>query len=69
MKKLFALVILICCITVTVFGQVGINTDNTPPDPSAMLDVKSPAKGLLPPRVALTATNSDETGYGNGLPF
>ena len=41
----------------TTFGQVGINTDNSAPDPSAMLDVKSPIKGMLPPRVSLTATN------------
>ncbi len=57
MKNIYALVIMMCCIAFTTFGQVGINTDNSAPDPSAMLDVKSPAKGLLPPRVALTATN------------
>jgi hypothetical protein len=39
-------------------AQVGINTDNSAPDNSAMLDVKSTTKGFLPPRVALTAINS-----------
>ncbi len=39
------------------FGQgVGINDDNTSPDASAMLDVKSTNKGVLIPRVALSST-------------
>ena len=58
MKNIFAFVIMVCFIAFTTFGQVGINTDNSAPDPSAMLDVKSPSKGLLAPRVALTAINS-----------
>jgi len=37
------------------FPQVGINTDESSPDPSAMLDVKSTSAGLLVPRM-----NSDE---------
>jgi len=40
------------------FSQVGINADNSAPDPSAGLDVNYSNKGLLPPRVALTAINS-----------
>jgi hypothetical protein len=40
------------------FSQVAINTDNSPADPSAGLDVKFNNKGFLPPRVALTAINS-----------
>ena len=38
------------------FAQVGIGT--TTPDASSMLEVKSSSKGFLPPRVALTASNS-----------
>jgi hypothetical protein len=38
--------------------NVGINNDGSDPDNSAMLDVKSTDKGFLPPRIALTATNS-----------
>jgi uncharacterized protein (TIGR02145 family) len=34
-----------------VIAQVGINTDNSSPDPSAMLDVRSTDRGFLPPRV------------------
>ena len=32
-------------------AQVGINVDNSPPNSSAMLDVKSTNKGFLPPRM------------------
>jgi len=35
------------------YGQVGINTDNSDPDGSSMLDVKSTNRGLLPPPVLL----------------
>ncbi len=45
-------------IAVRLSAQVSINTDNSAPDNSAMLDVKSITKGFLPPRVALTAINS-----------
>jgi hypothetical protein len=34
-----------------VFAQVGVNSDNSPPDPSAGLDVKFTGKGLLIPRM------------------
>ncbi|MEP6676596.1 MAG: hypothetical protein ABJA78_15650 [Ferruginibacter sp.] len=37
--------------------NVGINTDNSTPDPSAIVDIKSSVKGLLLPR--LTATERD----------
>ncbi|MCX6307252.1 MAG: hypothetical protein NT040_19990 [Bacteroidetes bacterium] len=43
------------------FAQVGINTDNGAPDPSAMLDVKSTVKGFLPPRMTSTEMNSIPT--------
>ncbi len=35
----------------TLFAQVGINADNSAPDGSAMLDVKSTSKGALLPRM------------------
>jgi hypothetical protein len=41
---------------VNIFAQTGIGT--TTPDASAKLEVASTNKGFLPPRVALTATNS-----------
>ena len=43
-------------ISTSTFAQVGVGT-NTPTS-SAQLDVSSSTKGLLPPRVSLTATNS-----------
>jgi hypothetical protein len=42
--------------TLFTFAQVGIGTTN--PDPGSVLDIKSTDKGILIPRVALTATNS-----------
>lgn len=38
--------------------NVAISNDNSTPDPSAMLDVKSSSKGLLIPRVVLTNVNT-----------
>ena len=37
--------------TVKIYAQIGINATNTPPNASAMLDVNSTTKGLLPPRM------------------
>lgn len=50
---LFALFV---AISTAAFAQVGIGTNT--PDASSMLEVKSSSKGFLPPRVALTASNS-----------
>ncbi len=41
-------------LTVNISAQVGINTDNSDPDASAMLDIKSPNKGVLIPRMSST---------------
>lgn len=53
-SKLILLVILFC--SVQLIAQTGIGT--TTPHASAKLEVKATDKGFLPPRVALTATNS-----------
>ncbi|PIQ18537.1 MAG: hypothetical protein COW66_06075, partial [Flavobacteriaceae bacterium CG18_big_fil_WC_8_21_14_2_50_34_36] len=42
--------------TLFTYAQVGIGT--TTPDAGSILDINSPDKGILIPRVALTATNS-----------
>jgi hypothetical protein len=60
MKKSYLVICLLIISISTAFAQVGINTDGNEPDPSAMLDVSAPDKGLLPPRVALTAINMAE---------
>jgi hypothetical protein len=56
-------------ISLPICAQVGINTDGSQPDSSAMLDVKSNNKGFLPPRVALSSINSPNpiTSPANGL--
>ncbi len=47
-------------------AQVGINNDNTDPDASAMLDVKSTDKGLLIPRMS-TTDRTNISSPANGL--
>ena len=59
MRKLLQLV-LVLSTSVTVFSQVGIGT--TTPDASAMLDVVSPDKGVLIPRMTLAARNAITVG-------
>jgi len=48
------------------FAQVGINTDNSSPDGSAMLDVKSTTSGMLVPRMT-TAQRTAITTPATGL--
>ena len=55
MKNLSFIIVSILLFSSSLFAQVGINTDNLPPDLSAGLDVKFSDKGFLPPRVALIA--------------
>ncbi|MEO5890424.1 MAG: hypothetical protein ABIQ31_09235 [Ferruginibacter sp.] len=48
--------------TLAVYPQsVGVNNDGTPPDPSALLDVKSNTKGVLVPRM----TSAERTGIAS----
>ena len=51
MKKLTILLTAVLFTATNIMAQVAINTDGTDPDNSAMLDVKSTAKGLLIPRM------------------
>ncbi|TMI83552.1 MAG: hypothetical protein E6H10_07715 [Bacteroidetes bacterium] len=59
MRKLHVLLSILSFLTCSIVKaqSVGVNADGSTPDASAMLDVKNPTKGLLIPRVALTATN------------
>jgi hypothetical protein len=61
MRKLFKLTLIAIFFEFTFLDgssqNVAINDDGTLPHASAMLDVKSATKGILIPRVALTATN------------
>jgi hypothetical protein len=54
MKKLSLLISMILVFYCSLFAQVGINNDNSAPDNSAMLDVKSISKGILLPRMTRT---------------
>jgi hypothetical protein len=49
MKTITVLICVLLLYSATLFAQVGISNDNSAPDNSAMLDVKSSTKGLLPP--------------------
>jgi hypothetical protein len=54
-----AILLFVCLSAVTFsFGQLGITLDNTAPNSSAMLDVKSTTKGLLPPRMTFSQRNA-----------
>jgi hypothetical protein len=48
------------------FAQVAINGDNSQPDNSAILDLKSTEKGFLPPRMNTSQRNNIATP-ANGL--
>jgi uncharacterized protein (TIGR02145 family) len=62
MKRLFltGTMVLISMLSLELYSQVGINTDNSAPDNSAMLDVKSTSKGMLVPR--MTKAQRDAIG-------
>jgi hypothetical protein len=58
MKSTALIIIAFLFIGSSMFAQVAINNDSTPPDNSAMLDVKSNSRGFLPPRLSFTERNS-----------
>ena len=63
---LFGLIGMLMLMTIQTHAQVGINSDNSLPDPSAGLDVKYSDKGFLPPRMTLQERNAI-TSPANGL--
>ena len=58
MKKIIFGTLMILLTSNFAFSQMGINTDGSSPDGSAMLDVKSKSKGLLPPRMTRAEVNA-----------
>jgi hypothetical protein len=58
MKKIICTVACIMIFWTGVVAQVGINSDNSQPDPSSMLDVKSTSKGVLLPRMTVEQRNA-----------
>ena len=57
-KLIFILGILLSFPGLYTFSQVGISTDNSPPDSSAILDLKSTTMGFLPPRMTSAMRNA-----------
>jgi microcystin-dependent protein len=49
---LYGLVLML--VTTTLYAQVAVNTDNSPVDPSAMMEVKATGLGVLTPRMLQT---------------
>lgn len=54
------LVVILMTMSLQLSAQVGVNTDGSNPNPSAILDAKSTTKGFLPPR--MTKTQRDAIG-------
>jgi hypothetical protein len=61
MKRIITVLILSSLISANTFSQVGINADNSAPNASAMLDVKSTSKGFLLPRMTRVQRNAIAT--------
>ncbi|MEZ4966525.1 MAG: tail fiber domain-containing protein [Saprospiraceae bacterium] len=61
MKKSIAIMLFYLLLGFNIQAQVSITPDNTDPDPSAMLDVKSTDKGMLIPRM----TSAQRIAIGN----
>ena len=55
-----ALTLILICIGTSLFAQIAINNDNSPPDNSAILDIKSGNKGVLIPRMTVEERNAIE---------
>ncbi len=58
MKKFLFIILFFLSQTSISKAQMGINSTGTAPNPSAMLDVSSTTKGLLPPRMTSTQKNA-----------
>jgi hypothetical protein len=54
MKQSLLFIALLLLLNGALFAQVGINADNSEPDPSAIIDAKSTTKGVLMPRMTQT---------------
>jgi uncharacterized protein (TIGR02145 family) len=57
MKTLSFIIVTLMLNIDLLYAQVGINTDASNPDQSAILDAKSSSKGFLPPRMTTTQMN------------
>ncbi len=57
MRQFYLISALLLAITLPLSAQVSVISDGSPPDNSAMLDVKSVTRRALFPRIALTEAN------------
>jgi hypothetical protein len=69
MKNVTLILCVLLLAGMTSLAQVGINTDGSVPNNSAMLDVKSTNKGLLPPRMTTSERNDIPTPAAGLLIF
>jgi hypothetical protein len=53
MKNIFVIILVLFCFPMT-YAQIGIKANNTPPIPSAQLEVQSTTKAFYPPRMTTT---------------
>ena len=58
MKRFYYFIAMLLLDSSLLFSQVGINTDGSAPDNSALLDVKSTSKGVLIPRMTYDERNA-----------
>ncbi len=58
MKKSVIVLLMMSLSFSGIYAQVSISNGGDSPDPSAMLEVKSPGKGFLPPRLSTVQRNS-----------
>jgi hypothetical protein len=58
MKQIFLILTLLVGLIVGTHAQIAINIDNTLPNSSAMMDIKSTDKGLLIPRMTQVERNA-----------
>ncbi len=58
MRLFYGLVLFIFLACNSAYPQITVNTDGSPPDPSAIFDVKSSNKGILLPRMTLNERNN-----------
>ncbi len=63
---LLIIILMLSCFD-NIFAQVGINSDGSQPDSSAMLDVKSTDKGMLIPRMTQSQRDAITTPVATGL--
>jgi hypothetical protein len=66
MKNFVSVLLLFLLAGMVSYAQVSITTDNSAPDNSAMLDVKSTSKGVLVPRMTIAERNAISSP-ANGL--